>query len=94
MLRAILDFVLMMIVFAMLRAVISAVSKAMGGSRGATMPQPGPAPRRDDFPACGELKRDPVCGTFVPVSGSLHKSVNGSMQYFCSQTCFDRFRAA
>ena len=96
MLRALVDFVLMMIVFAMLRSIISAVSKAVGGSAAGRMnrPAPAPAPRRGDFPSGGELKRDPVCGTFVPVSGSLHKNVNGITQYFCSQTCLDRFRAA
>lgn len=84
----------MMIVFALLRTIISAVSKAVGGSAAGSVNRPAPAPRRDDFPAGGELKRDPVCGTFVPVSGSLHKNVNGVPQYFCSQNCFDRFRAA
>ena len=91
MLRAIVDFVLMMIVFAVLRAVIGAFSKAAGGS--AAGPVHRPAPPRD-VPTGGELKRDPVCGTFVPVIGSLHKSVNGIPQYFCSQTCLDRFRPA
>ncbi|HCC59482.1 MAG TPA: hypothetical protein DEQ47_19905 [Solibacterales bacterium] len=94
MLRAIVDFVLMMIVFAMLRTIISAVSRAVGGAAAGPMNRPAPAPRRGDFPTGGELKRDPVCGTFVPVSGSLHKNVNGITQYFCSQTCLDRFRAA
>lgn len=94
MLRAIVDFVLMMIVFAMLRAIISAVSKAVGGpAAGGRVNQPAPA-ARGGFTTGGELKRDPVCGTFVPVSGSPHKTVNGITQYFCSQTCLDRFRAA
>lgn len=84
----------MLIVFAMLRAIISAVTQAVGGSGARSVNRPAPAPRRDKFPSGGELKRDPVCGTFVPVVGSLHKNVNGNTQYFCSQTCLDRFRAA
>jgi YHS domain-containing protein len=91
MLRAIVDFVLLMIVFAALRAVISAVSKSVGGS--AAGPASCPMPPRN-VPTGGELKRDPVCGTFVPVIGSPHKNVNGITQYFCSQNCLDRFRPA
>lgn len=83
MLRAIVDFVLMLMAFAMLRSVISAVSKAVSGG-----------PARRDVPTGGELRRDPVCGTFVPVAGSLHKNANGITQYFCSQSCLDRFRPA
>ncbi|HUI81785.1 MAG TPA: hypothetical protein VLY24_27875 [Bryobacteraceae bacterium] len=42
----------------------------------------------------GELKKDPVCGTYVSTATSLSRTVNGSVFYFCSKECCDRYRAA
>ena len=39
----------------------------------------------------GPLKRDPVCGTYVPVDNSVRKSVNGEVLYFCSPECRDKY---
>ena len=39
----------------------------------------------------GALKRDPVCGTYVPVDNSVRKSVNGEVLYFCSPDCRDKY---
>lgn len=39
----------------------------------------------------GALKRDPVCGTYVPVDNSVRKSVNGEVVYFCSPECRDKY---
>jgi YHS domain-containing protein len=40
----------------------------------------------------GELRKDPVCGTYVSTSGSPSLSVNGETVYFCSTECRDRYR--
>jgi len=45
-------------------------------------------------PAGGELKKDPVCGTYVSTATSLSRKVNGDIVYFCSKECRDRYRAA
>ena len=42
----------------------------------------------------GELKKDPVCGTYVSTSGSLSRTVNGQQVYFCSVQCRDKYRVA
>jgi YHS domain-containing protein len=42
-------------------------------------------------PIGGELKRDPVCGTFVPVSTSVKKTVHGEVTHFCSADCRDKY---
>ena len=39
----------------------------------------------------GELKRDPVCGTFVATSTSMRKIVGGETLYFCSPECRDKY---
>ena len=42
----------------------------------------------------GELKKDPVCGTYVSTSGSVSRTVNGQQVYFCSAQCRDKYRVA
>lgn len=39
----------------------------------------------------GELKKDPVCGTFVPAATSVKKTVRGEVVHFCSGQCRDRY---
>jgi YHS domain-containing protein len=42
----------------------------------------------------GELKKDPVCGTYVSTVGSVTRKVDGQLVYFCSTECRDKYRAA
>jgi len=42
-------------------------------------------------PAGGELKRDPVCGTYIPADNSVRKLVHGETLYFCSPECRDKY---
>jgi YHS domain-containing protein len=42
----------------------------------------------------GELKKDPVCGTFVSIDASVTKRVNGETVHFCSPACRDKYRVA
>jgi len=42
-------------------------------------------------PVGGELKRDPVCGTYIANSNSVRKVVNGETLYFCSPECRDKY---
>jgi YHS domain-containing protein len=42
----------------------------------------------------GELKKDPVCGTFVAVASSIKGNVDGQVVHFCSIACRDKYRAA
>ena len=44
--------------------------------------------------AGGELKKDPVCGTFVAVASSIKRNVDGEVIHFCSTACRDKYRAA
>jgi YHS domain-containing protein len=45
-----------------------------------------------NLPTSDALKKDPVCGTFIAASTSLHKTVGGQTYYFCSAECRDKFR--
>jgi YHS domain-containing protein len=42
--------------------------------------------------AGGELKQDPVCGTFVATSSSIKTTVNGEVLHFCSTVCRDKYK--
>jgi YHS domain-containing protein len=42
--------------------------------------------------AVGELKKDPVCGTFISTSTSMQKRLGGETYYFCSAECRDKFK--
>jgi uncharacterized protein len=39
----------------------------------------------------GALKRDPVCGTYIPIESSVRKVVSNETLYFCSTECRDRY---
>ena len=40
-----------------------------------------------------ELKKDPVCGTFVAPEVAVTAKVGGQVVYFCSQKCRDQYAA-
>jgi YHS domain-containing protein len=42
----------------------------------------------------GELKKDPVCGTYVSVDTAVTRRVNGQVVHFCSPACRDKFQTA
>ena len=42
----------------------------------------------------GELKKDPVCGTYVSTGASVTRKVDGQLLHFCSTECRDKYRAA
>jgi YHS domain-containing protein len=44
--------------------------------------------------AGGELKKDPVCGTYVSTAASITRTVRGEVLYFCSKECRDKYVAA
>ena len=79
-------FILPLILFLVVRYLLRTV---FGSTQQANVPQ-----QRPDVPSGGELKRDPVCGTYVAVATSLTREVKGQTHYFCSKECRDKYRAA
>lgn len=80
------EFVIPLILFLVLRSVLRGW---MGGMRGTPVarraaPQP---------PAATELKKDPVCGTYVSAASGFTREVKGQIVYFCSKECRDKFAA-
>ena len=56
-------------------------------------PRP-PARKSPEVQTGGELKKDPVCGTYVSTATSLSRTVNGKILYFCSPECRDKYKVA
>jgi YHS domain-containing protein len=56
-------------------------------------PQSRPAPGQS-VPLTGELKKDPVCGTYTAAASSIQQTIRGQTLYFCSPQCRDKYVAS
>lgn len=91
MVRAVLYIFLAVIVISFLRSILGILGKAFSGFVG-----PGPAQRADTSAEprkAGELKRDPVCGTYVSTATSIKRTVSGEVVHFCSAACSEKYQA-
>lgn len=93
MFRLLFRFLALVFFFAIIRYLFVAVA---GLFSKVVNPQPGRPPQSQAAraPMGGELKQDPVCGTFVPTATSVKQTVNGELVYFCSVACRDKFKVA
>lgn len=92
MFRYILDLIVVVVIITLLRSVLGVLLKLFtGGFAGAS--NAGQTPKRPSVPAGGELKKDPVCGTFIAAATSIQKTIRGETYYFCSTVCRDKFKA-
>ncbi|HYI92989.1 MAG TPA: hypothetical protein VEX68_05560 [Bryobacteraceae bacterium] len=92
MLRGILYLIISLALIAFLRMVMGMIFTAMKEMAAPGTPAPD-QPRKGAVPVSGELKRDPVCGTFVPITTSFQKTVKGEAFHFCSANCRDKYGA-
>jgi YHS domain-containing protein len=42
-------------------------------------------------PIVEEMRKDPVCGTYVPVNQAVKDRVGNATYYFCSEECKQKF---
>jgi YHS domain-containing protein len=92
MFRLLFRLLLLLLAIGFIRYVIRTVSRVLSQDI-----NPSSAARTGQTPGAatsGELKQDPVCGTFVSASTSVKKTVNGELVHFCSVTCRDKFKVA
>jgi YHS domain-containing protein len=79
--------ILPLLLFLLLRYVLKSIGESMkSGSPGQSRKQASGAR------AGGELKKDPVCGTFVSPETAVTRTVGGKVVHFCSESCSDRYR--
>ena len=97
MIEDLLWLIVAVVVFAVLRSVIGIVLKGVSDFFGTAASSPGSPQRPRSTPQTPEslkpepLKKDPVCGTFLPASNAIRKTVRGETYYFCSVECRDKF---
>jgi YHS domain-containing protein len=73
---------LLALLFFLAYTVYNAVVRSLPGRK--------PLPR-DKSRQGEEMVRDPQCGTFIPRSMALEKSIRGEKHFFCSERCRDTF---
>ena len=93
MLRLIAYLLISVVLISILRMVIGVVTKAVAAFFSPPRPADSSA-ATSGVRAGGELKRDPVCGTFIPVENAVKQTVGGEVVYFCSEACRDKHRPA
>jgi len=81
--------VLPLLVLWVVRNILRALFSGLNSQVAAKPARPAPSVSRG-----GELKKDPVCGTYVSADTSVTKRINGEMVHFCSPACRDKYRAA
>ena len=88
----IVDILLPLLIFALLRSFFRGMFQTR---RDVTRPDRQAAPpSRPNVVVGGELKKDPVCGTYVSTGASVTRTVDGQVLHFCSKECRDKYRAA
>jgi YHS domain-containing protein len=87
------EIIFPLLVLLFLRSILKNVVAAFR-SAAAPPPTSGPRPAPPPISVGGELKKDPVCGTYVSTVGSVSRKVNGQLVYFCSAECRDKYQAA
>ena|SRR5579863_2705026 len=95
MFRAIFYLLLTVVVITVLKSIIGIVLKGVSDAMrpGSSAPPPGARPSQQ-VPLTGELKKDPVCGTYIAAATSVKEKVGGHTFYFCSQECRDKYVAS
>jgi YHS domain-containing protein len=84
-------FLIPLFVILILRSVIMTIAKTFSAvMRPPAQPASGEAA---EFPSGGELKKDPVCGTYVSPGAAVSKRIGSEMLHFCSVACRDKYRA-
>jgi len=93
MFRAIVYLIGFMLIMSVIRSVLGIVGKAFSGLSNTSSPQAGGSASRPPSspPSGGELKKDPVCGTFISTATAFQKFSQGQTYYFCSTECRDKF---
>ena len=89
--RYIVDLIVWLIVFLVARSVIEGVARLFRGMGEATAPHSVQRPP-GELVSAGELRKDPVCETYISVPSPWAKLVKGETIYFCSKECRDKFR--
>lgn len=91
MIRAVLYLFVAIILISLIRSVLGVIGKAISGF---TAAEPSGREAAEGPRKAGELKKDPVCGTYVSAANSVKRTVGGDVVHFCSAACSEKYRPA
>jgi YHS domain-containing protein len=83
----IVEILLPLLVFVLLRSFF----RSLFHTRRDVTRQP-PPPSAPNVVLGGDLKKDPVCGTYVSTGASVTLTANGQLLHFCSTACRNKYR--
>ena len=84
-LRVVVPLLLIWVIRGLVRSLFGGNSRVVRYPGGQVPPKAG---------AGGELKKDPVCGTYVSTDTAVIRRIDGQTVHFCSPACRDKYRAA
>ena len=85
------DLFVALLLISFLRSILGVIGKAVSGYIDQD-PAQKRASRGPELRNAGELKRDPVCGTYVSTATSVKQIVHGETIHFCSAECSAKYR--
>lgn len=95
MFRVILYLLITVFLISIIRAVVGIILKGFSELFSPRQQQAGAgAPAGDGIPLSGELKKDPICGTYTSTATSIKQVVGKDTVYFCSPQCRDKYVAS
>ena len=95
MFRVIFELLITVVVITVLRSIIGIVLRGFSEAMKPASTAPGASSRTSgQVPLSGELKKDPVCGTYISTATSIKEKVGAQTIYFCSQECRDKYVAS
>jgi YHS domain-containing protein len=95
MFRAIFYLLITVVLITVLKSIVGIVLKGFAEAMKSGSTGPGAPPRPSgQFPLTGELKKDPVCGTYIAAATAIQEKVGGQTFHFCSQECRDKYVAS
>jgi YHS domain-containing protein len=95
MFRGILYVLIVVLLLGVLRSIVGVLMKGLGELFSSSNPGPSAKqPASGPVQLGGELKKDPVCGTYISTATSIKKKFGNETLHFCSQECADKYRIA
>jgi YHS domain-containing protein len=92
-------FIFYLLLFVVVTSLLKGIAKIfLRGMSDVLKREPGePAGRpryAHEVPVAGELKKDPVCGTYIATASSVKETIGGQTVHFCSRDCRDKYVAS
>ncbi len=93
MFRALLYLLITIVLISVIRGVVGIIMRAFSDMTASSQGGTRQTAHREQVPLTGELKKDPVCGTYTSAATAVKQTVRGETVYFCSPACRDKYVA-